>query len=215
MSEKTTQEKIEYLSKQEQQREAFAQLKDVLQLINLEKSKNITSNTYNRDALRSYLKAPSTETNQKNLRNISDYLYNISHIYRRMINYKAEQITCQSWIAYPTISLLEDNDEESIKTEYDKTIRIVNNMKMETQIFKMMVRAWKHDVAYGFIYGDPEKDGSFYIHPLDPAYCRIYSPETMFKDGIKKTIAWFFENEEWMKNVTSGDYQKYYEEMYK
>ena len=40
-------------------------------------------------------------------------------------------------------------------------------------------------------------------------------PETMFKDGIRKTIAWFFENEEWMKNVTSGDYQKYYEEMYK
>ena len=40
-------------------------------------------------------------------------------------------------------------------------------------------------------------------------------PETMFKEGIKKTIAWFFENEEWMKNVTSGDYQKYYEEMYK
>lgn len=40
-------------------------------------------------------------------------------------------------------------------------------------------------------------------------------PETMFKEGIRKTIAWFFENEEWMKNVTSGDYQKYYEEMYK
>ena len=42
-----------------------------------------------------------------------------------------------------------------------------------------------------------------------------WEPETMFKDGIRKTIAWFFENEEWMKNVTSGDYQKYYEEMYK
>lgn len=39
-------------------------------------------------------------------------------------------------------------------------------------------------------------------------------PETMFKEGIKKTIAWFFEHEEWMKNVTSGDYQKYYTEMY-
>ncbi len=39
-------------------------------------------------------------------------------------------------------------------------------------------------------------------------------PETMFEDGIKKTIAWFFENEEWMKHVTSGDYQKYYEDMY-
>jgi len=39
-------------------------------------------------------------------------------------------------------------------------------------------------------------------------------PETMFKEGIKKTIKWFFENEDWMKNVTSGDYQKYYTDMY-
>ncbi|MCR5053468.1 MAG: dTDP-glucose 4,6-dehydratase [Lachnospiraceae bacterium] len=42
-----------------------------------------------------------------------------------------------------------------------------------------------------------------------------WEPETMFKDGIKKTIKWYLENEDWMKNVTSGDYQKYYEEMYK
>ena len=39
-------------------------------------------------------------------------------------------------------------------------------------------------------------------------------PETMFKEGIRLTIQWFFEHEDWMKNVTSGDYQKYYEEMY-
>ena len=41
-----------------------------------------------------------------------------------------------------------------------------------------------------------------------------WEPETMFRDGIKLTIAWFFENEEWMKNVTSGDYQRYYSDMY-
>lgn len=40
-------------------------------------------------------------------------------------------------------------------------------------------------------------------------------PETMFKEGIKKTIKWYFENQDWMANVTSGDYQKYYEDMYK
>ena len=39
-------------------------------------------------------------------------------------------------------------------------------------------------------------------------------PETSFADGIRLTIEWFFEHEEWMKHVTSGDYQKYYEEMY-
>ncbi len=42
-----------------------------------------------------------------------------------------------------------------------------------------------------------------------------WEPETMFRDGIRKTIAWYFEHEDWMKNVTSGDYQKYYEDMYK
>lgn len=41
-----------------------------------------------------------------------------------------------------------------------------------------------------------------------------WEPETMFKDGIKKTIAWFFEHEDWMRHVTNGDYQKYYEDMY-
>ena len=42
-----------------------------------------------------------------------------------------------------------------------------------------------------------------------------WKPDTMFEDGIRLTIRWYFDNEEWMKRVTSGDYQKYYEEMYK
>ena len=39
-------------------------------------------------------------------------------------------------------------------------------------------------------------------------------PETMFKDGIKKTIQWYLDNKEWWENIISGDYQNYYEEMY-
>lgn len=41
-----------------------------------------------------------------------------------------------------------------------------------------------------------------------------WEPETMFKDGIRKTIEWYLEHEEWMNNITSGDYKKYYDEMY-
>ena len=182
MPERSTQEKIEYLSKQEKQREAFDELKNALQLINLEKSRNITSNTYSRENLRSYLQAPSTETNQKNLRKLSDYLYNISHIYKRMIKYKAEQITCKSWTAYPLVSLLEDNDEEQIKQDYENVCRIVTNMHMETQVLKLMLRAWRHDVVYGYVYGDPSTDEGFYIHPLDPDYCRIYGAD--FQSGV-------------------------------
>jgi dTDP-glucose 4,6-dehydratase len=40
-------------------------------------------------------------------------------------------------------------------------------------------------------------------------------PETAFEVGIEKTIKWYLDNNQWMKNVTSGDYQKYYENMYK
>ena len=39
-------------------------------------------------------------------------------------------------------------------------------------------------------------------------------PETTFEVGIRKTIEWYFEHEEWMNHVTSGDYQKYYDDMY-
>jgi dTDP-glucose 4,6-dehydratase len=42
-----------------------------------------------------------------------------------------------------------------------------------------------------------------------------WEPETGFAEGIRLTIRWFFEHEEWMKHVTSGDYQKYYEAMYR
>lgn len=40
-------------------------------------------------------------------------------------------------------------------------------------------------------------------------------PETTFEVGIVKTIKWYLDNKEWMQNVTSGDYQKYYDKMYK
>ena len=42
-----------------------------------------------------------------------------------------------------------------------------------------------------------------------------WEPSLQFEEGIEKTIKWFLENQAWLDNVTSGDYQKYYEEMYK
>ena len=41
-----------------------------------------------------------------------------------------------------------------------------------------------------------------------------WEPETMFKEGIRKTITWYFDHMDWMENVTSGNYQNYYASMY-
>ena len=59
-----------------------------------------------------------------------------------------------------------------------------------------------HDRRYGI---DPEKirrDLGWY-------------PETPFEKGIVLTIDWYLEHEEWMKHVTSGEYQTYYEKLYR
>lgn len=39
-------------------------------------------------------------------------------------------------------------------------------------------------------------------------------PETLFKEGIKKTVRWYLDNQEWWKKIISGEYQHYYEKMY-
>lgn len=41
-----------------------------------------------------------------------------------------------------------------------------------------------------------------------------WKPSLQFREGLSKTIDWYLQNEEWMKEVTSGAYQKYYEKMY-
>ena len=41
-----------------------------------------------------------------------------------------------------------------------------------------------------------------------------WEPSLQFEEGLAKTIAWYLDNEKWMDNITSGDYQKYYEQQY-
>ena len=42
-----------------------------------------------------------------------------------------------------------------------------------------------------------------------------WEPSLQFEEGIEKTVRWYLDNQDWMDDVTSGDYQGYYEEMYK
>lgn len=41
-----------------------------------------------------------------------------------------------------------------------------------------------------------------------------WKPSLQFAEGLEKTVEWYLSNEEWMNNVTSGDYQKYYDSQY-
>ena len=41
-----------------------------------------------------------------------------------------------------------------------------------------------------------------------------WTPSLQFAEGLEKTVEWYLDNTEWLDNVTSGDYQKYYKEQY-
>ncbi|AEW01264.1 dTDP-glucose 4,6-dehydratase [Niastella koreensis] len=41
-----------------------------------------------------------------------------------------------------------------------------------------------------------------------------WEPSLQFEEGLEKTVEWYLQNEDWIKHVTSGDYQHYYEEQY-
>ena len=58
-----------------------------------------------------------------------------------------------------------------------------------------------HDMRYAI-------DSSKLQHELG------WEPSLQFEEGIEKTVRWYLGNQEWMDQVTSGDYQKYYKEMY-
>ena len=62
-----------------------------------------------------------------------------------------------------------------------------------------------------------DRKGHDMRYAIDPT--KIHSelgwlPETMFADGIKKTIQWYLDNREWWETIISGEYQNYYEKMY-
>lgn len=42
-----------------------------------------------------------------------------------------------------------------------------------------------------------------------------WEPSLQFEEGIERTVRWYLDNQEWLDNITSGDYEKYYEDMYK
>jgi dTDP-glucose 4,6-dehydratase len=41
-----------------------------------------------------------------------------------------------------------------------------------------------------------------------------WKPSVTFEQGLSETIDWFLSNQEWLQNVTSGNYQNYYQSMY-
>ncbi len=103
-----------------------------------------------------------------------------------------------------------------------------HNEKQNIEIVKIIIDTIKEllpadderqkHISYDLITYVEDRKGHDRRYAIAPDKIRAeigWQPDTMFAEGIRLTIRWYFDHKEWMDRVTSGDYQKYYEEMYK
>lgn len=107
------------------------------------------------------------------------------------------------------------------------TISTIHNMMAEKPELRKVLKKkeldengeisidWINDSLISYVKDRLGHDQRYAIDPTKISEELGWTPETKFEDGIVKTIEWYLNNQEWVKNVTSGDYQNYYENMYK
>ena len=94
--------------------------------------------------------------------------------------------------------------------EYRKMLK-----KKETDGNGQIKIDWINESLITFVKDRLGHDQRYAIDPAKITRDLGWEPETKFEDGIVKTVKWYLDNQDWVKNVTSGDYQNYYENMYK
>ncbi len=106
------------------------------------------------------------------------------------------------------------------------TIKTIHDMMAENKALREVLRKKELDengeIRYDWISDDlitfvTDRLGHDLRYAIDPTKIKEelgWEPETCFAEGIVKTIKWNLENQDWIREVTSGDYQKYYEQMY-
>lgn len=70
------------------------------------------------------------------------------------------------------------------------------------------------DSLIEYVTDRPGHDMRYAIDPAKIATELGWAPRTPFTEGIEKTVRWYLDNQDWVKGVLTGDYMKYYQEMY-
>lgn len=91
-----------------------------------------------------------------------------------------------------------------------------HNEKHNIEVVKEILKALgKPETLITYVSDRKGHDLRYAIDPTKIETKLGWKPKYTFETGIKETIEWFMNNQEWMDDVTSGDYLKYYEQMYK
>ncbi|MDL2223462.1 dTDP-glucose 4,6-dehydratase, partial [Bacteroidales bacterium OttesenSCG-928-M11] len=101
------------------------------------------------------------------------------------------------------------------------TISTIKQLLEENKSYRNALKRKGDDISWinnNLITYVTDRLGHDHRYAIDPSKINKelgWCPETNFEEGIVKTIRWYLENQDWVEEVTSGDYQKYYDKMYK
>lgn len=96
-------------------------------------------------------------------------------------------------------------------------IAIVSRLVSENESYRTLLHCDPESISTESIRYVTDRLGHDMRYAIDPSKIASelgWYPETPFAIGIERTVRWYLDNPEWIESVTSGDYLRYYDEMY-
>ena len=141
--------------------------------------------------------------------NVRDWLYVEDHC-------KGIDLVLRNADIYEIYNIGGFNEEQNINI-VKLVIDILKEEIENNDEYKKVLKTDLQNINYDLITYVQDRLGHDMRYAIDPSKIVRdlgWYPETDFETGIRKTVKWYLEHQDWVNEVVSGDYQKYYEEMY-
>ncbi|WP_374141330.1 dTDP-glucose 4,6-dehydratase [Leptotrichia hongkongensis] len=141
--------------------------------------------------------------------NVRDWLYVEDHC-------KGIDLVLRNADIYEIYNIGGFNEEQNINI-VKLVIDILKEEIENNDEYKKVLKTDLQNINYDLITYVQDRLGHDMRYAIDPSKIARdlgWYPETDFETGIRKTVKWYLEHQDWVNEVVSGDYQKYYEEMY-
>ena len=142
--------------------------------------------------------------------NVRDWLYVEDHC-------KGIDLVLRNADIYEIYNIGGFNEEQNINI-VKLVIDILKEEIESNDEYKKVLKTDLQNINYDLITYVQDRLGHDMRYAIDPSKIARdlgWYPETDFETGIRKTVKWYLEHQDWVNEVISGDYQKYYEEMYR
>lgn len=133
--------------------------------------KTYTYSIYTKENILKWLQSPAESTNEKNLRNASNYMYVSSMHYKRLLHYYAGLLV-GAYVISPIGFDPTTDTQANLKKQYLKVSKFLEQLRVPHLLHSKMLQTIRDGVFYGVILSD---NNSTIIQGIDPDYCTVTS----------------------------------------